>query len=909
MQRVLRKRVLRDLKANFLRYLALGLMVVMGMFIVVSIVGSAETLTNGTKKLSEETNLEDGEFSVFVPLTKAEIEEIKKMDIALEEQFYLDYIRDDEDKSTVRIFKVRKNINQIKYIEGNAPSAEGEIVVEKRYSEEHSIKVGDSFDIAGVNYKVSGIGCVSDYDGPYKNISDTSCNSKYFGLVFMTENDYEAFRKSGKSQKSEEFAYAYKLGSATDKELKDYLKKIKISADQIDDEFFKEYWDRTGGVTEDLKQAVVDLRDATGEVKDALNELSENNEDLNGATGDILDTFIEQAEASINAYGLNLSLNENNFEAELDKLINDENYAMLKDALVDVKGQLKDLKDYKEGVYAYTDAVVEIADGTSEMEDGVAELDEAVTDAVKELDISISNLTMFLKRSDNLRIFATKADKAVDISVGLLAGVIFLILMAYVISVFVVHSIESESSIIGTLYSMGVTKNDLIVHYITLPAIVTTISGLIGVFTAAAGLLAPMIAESSYSYFSIPRFEFNVPTYLWIYGVVIPPVLSVIVNVIVINSKLNRTALSLIRNEKKRGKEKHINLKNMNFVTAFRIRQMIREKRSALTVVFGMFIALLVFMMGVDCYIMCTNLEKDYEKDTKFEYMYTLKYPEKEAPEESHPAYAYSCKKKALGYNFDVTILGIKEDNPYFDLKTTKSKEKVVISSAMAQKFELKEGDDFVVSDEEKEIKYAFSVEEIADYSIGFYIFMDLDTMREMFGESKDYYNTLFSDKALDIDPGRLYATTSREDILNGSKVFVDLMMPMIYVLSIASSLIFCVVMYLMMKVMIDRSAMNISLMKIFGYRRKEVKKLYLDGNFYIIVVGAAICIPLSKFVMDKCYPYMISNVGCGSNLTGPMEVFFIIYAVIIALYFVINALLVRKIDKYTPAEVLKNRE
>lgn len=821
MQRVLRKRVLRDLKANFLRYLALGLMVVMGMFIVVSIVGSAETLTNGTKKLAEETNLEDGEFSVFVPLTKAEIEEIKKMDIALEEQFYLDYIRDDEDKSTVRIFKVRKNINQIKYIEGNAPSAEGEIVVEKRYSEEHSIKVGDSFDIAGVNYKVSGIGCVSDYDGPYKNISDTSCNSKYFGLVFMTENDYEVFRKSGKSQKSEEFAYAYKLGSATDKELKDYLKEIKISADQIDD----------------------------------------------------------------------------------------ENYAMLKDALVDVKGQLKDLKDYKEGVHDYTDAVVEIADGTSEMEDGVAELDEAVTDAVKELDISISNLTMFLKRSDNLRIFATKADKAVDISVGLLAGVIFLILMAYVISVFVVHSIESESSIIGTLYSMGVTKNDLIVHYITLPVIVTTISGLIGVFTAAAGLLAPMIAESSYSYFSIPRFEFNVPTYLWIYGVVIPPVLSVIVNVIVINSKLNRTALSLIRNEKKRGKEKHINLKNMNFVTAFRIRQMIREKRSALTVVFGMFIALLVFMMGVDCYIMCTNLEKDYEKDTKFEYMYTLKYPEKEAPEESHPAYAYSCKKKALGYNFDVTILGIKEDNPYFDLKTTKSKEKVVISSAMAQKFELKEGDDFVVSDEEKEIKYAFSVEEIADYSIGFYIFMDLDTMREMFGESKDYYNTLFSDKALDIDPGRLYATTSREDILNGSKVFVDLMMPMIYVLSIASSLIFCVVMYLMMKVMIDRSAMNISLMKIFGYRRKEVKKLYLDGNFYIIVVGAAICIPLSKFVMDKCYPYMISNVGCGSNLTGPMEVFFIIYAVIIALYFVINALLVRKIDNYTPAEVLKNRE
>lgn len=32
-------------------------------------------------------------------------------------------------------------------------------------------------------------------------------------------------------------------------------------------------------------------------------------------------------------------------------------------------------------------------------------------------------------------------------------------------------------------------------------------------------------------------------------------------------------------------------------------------------------------------------------------------------------------------------------------------------------------------------------------------------------------------------------------------------------------------------------------------------------------------------------------------------------FAVIMAMYFVINALLVRKIDRVTPAEVLKNRE
>jgi len=206
-------------------------------------------------------------------------------------------------------------------------------------------------------------------------------------------------------------------------------------------------------------------------------------------------------------------------------------------------------------------------------------------------------------------------------------------------------------------------------------------------------------------------------------------------------------------------------------------------------------------------------------------------------------------------------------------------------------------------------MKYAFSVKEIAQYSPGFFIFMDLDTMREMFGEAEDYYNVLFSDRALDIDAGRLYSTTSRSDVVKGASVFTDLMMPMVYTLTFASIIIFCVVMYLMMKVMIDRSAHNISLIKVFGYRRREIKKLYLDGNFYIIAVGALICLPLSKKLMDMAFPYMISNVTCGFHVDAPLAFYVIAYVLILALYFVINAVLVRKLDRYTPAEVLKNRE
>ena len=910
MQKVLSKRVFRSLKKHFFRYTMLGLMVAMGVFLVVTIVGSGETLSRGTVELARETDLEDGEFEVFVPLSSGSKAHIKDMGVELEEQFYFDYEMDDEFFGTVRIFTIRDRINKAYYISGSEPALKNDILVEKRYAYEHGLECGDTIDIAGTTYRISGIVVVSDYDAPFKEISDTSCNSKGFGPVFITKEAYEDFRNSGSAQGSETYLYAYKLGeNVTDKDLKDYLKDIKIEADEVDDELFKEYWDRTAGVTDKLTDAVSELKDATGEVRDALDELSENNADINDAADTLFNAYLEQTADTLKNYGIETELTEENYESRITELADAVPLAEMKNALAQVREQLDALKGFKDGLSEYTDAVSEIGDGTGEMADGVEELDDAVNDAIEDLDIELSDLTSFLKRADNPRIFATKSDKIVDIEVGVVAGVILLILIAYVISVFVVHSIESESSIIGTLYSMGVTKNDLLMHYVSLPVAVTFIAGLAGILLASTGIMAPMIAKSSYMYFSIPVFSFKVPEYLWVYSLVFPPVIAVIVNALVISSKLNRPALSLIRNEAKQGRIKKVDLGNMGFINAFRIRQMLREMRSTIAVVLGMFLSLLIFMMAVNCYTLCENIADDYAADTKFEYMYSLKYPEKEAPAGAEAAYAYTCKKEIFGFNFDVTILGIDEDNPYFDVNPTDSKLDVYVSSAFAEKFGLKQGEEFVVTDEEKEIKYAFTVGGITRYSSSFFIFMDIDEMCGMMGEAKDYYNVLFSDKKLDIDLGRVYSVTSRSDVVKGSEVFTSLMMPMIYTLSSASAIIFCVVLYLMMKVMVDRSAQNISLIKVFGYRKGEIRRLYLDGNFYVIAIGALIVLPISKELMNMMFPFMISNVACGMNVKTPPVFFVIIYVIIIVLYFLINTLLVKRLDKFTPAEILKNRE
>ena len=79
--------------------------------------------------------------------------------------------------------------------------------------------------------------------------------------------------------------------------------------------------------------------------------------------------------------------------------------------------------------------------------------------------------------------------------------------------------------------------------------------------------------------------------------------------------------------------------------------------------------------------------------------------------------------------------------------------------------------------------------------------------------------------------------------------MFVDLMRGMVIMLVVVSAIIFCAVMYLMQNVMIERASFGISLVKIFGYKTKDVKKLYLNGNTLITAVAAIVLIPIAKYL------------------------------------------------------------
>lgn len=765
MDKILRKRIFREFKANIFRYVALALMMIMGMYLVVAIVGAADMIADGTDKNTAKYNTESGEFSVQVPLNADQLDSISQIGVETEEKFSFDI--NVSDTEVLRVMKNRERINILAVDEGAQAVADDEVLIEKRYAETHNLSVGETINILDKGYRISGIGCAMDYDAPFKEITDISVESDKFGLAFFTGDEYERIRDKAENIQ-ETLTYAYSANNKDD-ELKNLLADMEFSEEQLSDPVISAY-----------------------------------------------------LSAGYDAPPL---------------------------------------------------------------------------------------LTSFITAEDNVRIRAAADDFAANKSSGLAAGVIIMILVTYVISVFTVHSINEESQVIGVLYAMGLKKRTLLLYYMTLPTIIVFISGIIGMLLGFSSIGINVMVDGSHSYYSFPELSAVYPPYLIIYCTVVPVVVCILVNLIFISRRLSTTALSLMRNEKKVGRTSGKHFKFKSFIRTFQVANVIKESKAALAVVFGMFVSLLVFMIAMDSNAVNKNTQKDMLRDTHYEYLYTYRYNDGIVPENAEPVYTKVLSKNLGGYTLNVNIMGIYDNNPYFDFNAPDEFGHIVIGNSVAEKYGVKKGDVLKLDDQTEDKEYSFWVDDIVQYSVGLTVFMNIDNMRDVFDCSSNYFNAVLSNSELNIPEDQLLNMVSRNDIVRSTDVFVNNMKRTTIIFTVVSIIIFVVVMYLMMNMMVKKNSYNISLAKIFGFRSGEIRKMYLDGNAYIIGIGALICVPVSKLFINGIFPSFALNVASGMNFTYPFYAYIIVYAAIMLLYFIINRLLMMSINRITPSEVLKNRE
>lgn len=691
------------------------------------------------------------------------------------------------------------------------------------------------------------------------------------------------------------------------------------------------------------------LRDGVNSLSDGLSQLASSGPNVVSGAEQVFDSLLSISSSQLKEYGMDTTLTRADYQEKLSEIYNDSHKIIdenIKSNIGEIIHNLNMVEKFYDGLASYTDGVKKIYDGTKELFDnsdellngiqemrtasdetyiksqdlleGVSSLNNGISDLYKNVDNLINeffdygyqNLTEFYTNKENSRIWDYKDDSEINKISALFAGIIVLIMIAFIISIFIIHNIDNESKTIGALYSLGYNKKELLLHFIRLPLLITLIGGTLGTIIGFA--LAGVQTEASSNYYSYGKVEYVYPVYLIIYGIVTPVVVTLLINILVIYKRLSLSPLQLLRKERKEVNLSNIDLRNINFVNRFQIRQFLREFRGYITLSFGMFISVLLIVFAFTIYTSIDNMTVHTTDDIKYKYMYNLKFPPDEVPTNAESSYSESLYTyfDLLGSDLEINIQGIHKDSEYFDFNVSATeKNEVYISTSAQIKFNWDIGDIIVLESKVDNLNYAFRVKGVVQYSNGLYVFMDIDAMRELFNQKDIFYNTLFSKEELSIENGRIYNVITYEDIKEVSAIFMNLMRDMIIMIMVMSMCLFVIVMYILLKLIIDKASMSISLVKIFGYNDREIRKLYLDANLFIVVITCIVGIPIARIIINAVYPSMVSNVAAGMDLSWPIEMYFILVVMILVTYFIVIIFLNKYLKKVSLAEIIKARE
>lgn len=514
----------------------------------------------------------------------------------------------------------------------------------------------------------------------------------------------------------------------------------------------------------------------------------------------------------------------------------------------------------------------------------------------------------FVNSSDNMRIQKYIDDSTVNKNVAIIMGVILFIMIGFMISLSVINSIDKESSIIGALYSLGYIKSEIIRHFMILPTIVVSIGAVIGTIVGFA--IQGLLSKATIKVYGLPNIQRIFSFYLIIIGIVVPIATVVVINYFIISKKLNSTPLQLLRREQKASKLKSIKINHFGFVTKFRIREFLREIRGNIIVFMGIFIASFLIIFGVAINSAIKGYVNDIKNQIVYDSMYILKLPiEVEENEDVEKATFKKVSINSYDSNMNIMLQGINENSNFFSFNILEDDDKLYISENVQKKFNLNIGDTITLNDKNENKEFTLKVDKIVDYKPGLNIFMSRKSLNLLLKKDKSYFNGYFAKDKLNINEDYIFSETTSKDVITAAENMISMMMPIIIVLIVCSVLLFVINMYLLLKLMIDKSIPSISLMKIFGFNKKEINKLYIGSYFYTVLCSSIISIPLSVKITDLIYPLLIADIETYYSTQLNFYYYLFVAIVIIFSYIFSNRLIKRHIDSISLNEALRNRD
>ena len=570
----------------------------------------------------------------------------------------------------------------------------------------------------------------------------------------------------------------------------------------------------------------------------------------------------------------------------------------------------------------------------------------------------IVTLEAFVPRYLNQAITFTGDDMGEDKAMMIMLLYIIMVIMAFVFGITISNTIRKEAGVIGTLRASGYTRQELILHYMTLPVLVTFVGALIGNILGYT-VLKDVCADMYYGSYSLP-------TYVTVWNgeafgltTLVPVVIMLVVNYGVLRHKLKLSPLKFLRRDLSGRKQKRaIYLSpKMKIFSRFRLRVIFQNMSNYMVLFIGILFANLLLMFGLLLPSALSHYQVEIQNNMLAKYQYMLQVPvsavsgnkfdglisllefymdSRTDNEDAEEFSAYSLNTLPGKYKSEEVLLyGIEPDSRYVtidfnntkdkkdeagnkekaDNKNTANAEKesaaVYISSAYADKFLIHVGDTITLKEKYEKEKYSFKIAGVYDYTAALCVFMPRSELNDIFDLGEDYYSGYFSDTELtDIKSQYIGSVVDLDALTKISRQLDVSMGSMMGMVNGFAIMIYMVLIYLLSKIIIEKNAQSISMVKILGYTNGEISKLYIMSTSFVVVFCLLLSLPLETVIMKVLFrEMMLSSISGWITLWIDPMIYVQMFAAGIITYGIVALLEFRRVKKVPMDEALKNVE
>jgi putative ABC transport system permease protein len=536
----------------------------------------------------------------------------------------------------------------------------------------------------------------------------------------------------------------------------------------------------------------------------------------------------------------------------------------------------------------------------NEAHDKTEELTKNIYKTLSENGIQLNTL---IAKEDNQAITFTIDDLEGDLTMMLIFGVIVVFGLAFVFALSIKSQIEREAKSIGTLKAMGYKNRELLFQFLLLPTIITLLSGIFGNILAYTWLKTYIVNLYYHSY-SLPVYETFYNAKALLFTTILPIVMVFLINMIIVLKVLFIPSLNLLRNQLKLKKNKKVMKLShkIGFIPRFQIRVILQNKGTYIALFFGTLLASIILLFGIMMNPLLDHYKNEVLKSQIAPYQTILKTDIDDLNGEK-------LYVKTLEYgNDEIMIFGLEKygDNSKYLSDLSINKDKVVISSGLKQKYELKKNKTIKLSEKYSDSSFDFVISDVYNTTGSLIVFMDYELFKDTFNE--DYLTSYFSDEKLDISDDLVYKTITYEDLVVVSNQLVD-SMGRVFVLFVAISIIlFILLIFLLAKIVIEKNQSQISMLKIIGYKTTDINKIYNVATGIVTLISVIISTFIAQFFIKIAW-YIILRYKMKGWLDFYVAPY--LYAEILGIgiisFLIVYLIESRKISKINLADALKD--